>query len=419
MTRDAVLAPLLERLWPAGGPMARRPLTGVPLAHLVPNRELRAVLGADPALAALLAGVSGSILLDERLDLLCRVDADHTVRVASGLLERPAAVAAAVRWSLELLGLLDAEALSPRRQRVAIIAALQHGQSLVRGLREADRRDVCAFLPATLAMSIMEPESGTDALSEAVRGTAELVNARWLQELVAGSTPEQWRAARVELDPARELCLPLERLLAAGGDERLTISPVTGLNRYGTTPRPRPEAIQFSSSTASSISDYSFRLCATLQSRMLGQAIVGSPDACALADAVRASVGRLLGLGADAADAILCASGTDTELLTVAVALAADDRPLTNILIAPEETGRGVVLAGQGQFFGEITSLGRTVRKGQPVWGDRRAAVRTVSIRDEAGENRPAVIIARETEAHVAAALAAGERVLLHVLLGS
>ena len=70
-----MLAPLLERLWPAGGPLARRCLTGVPLEHLVPNRALRAALGADPALAALLAGTSGSILLDEHLDLLCRIDA--------------------------------------------------------------------------------------------------------------------------------------------------------------------------------------------------------------------------------------------------------------------------------------------------------------------------------------------------------
>ena len=158
MTRDAVLAPLLERLWPACGPLARRPLTGVPLDHLVPNRELRAVLATDPALAALLAGVSGSILLDERLDRLCRVDADCTVRIASRLIERPAAMVAVARWSLELLGLLDGEALPPARQRVAVIAVLRHGQALLGGLREGDRRAVGALLPAPLAAGIAEPE---------------------------------------------------------------------------------------------------------------------------------------------------------------------------------------------------------------------------------------------------------------------
>ena len=424
MTRDAVLAPLLERLWPACGPLARRPLTGVPLDHLVPNRELRAVLATDPALAALLAGVSGSILLDERLDRLCRVDADCTVRIASRLIERPAAMVAVARWSLELLGLLDGEALPPARQRVAVIAVLRHGQALLGGLREGDRRAVGALLPAPLAAGIAEPEGPEPgALAAAAPAMAELVAAPWLQDLIARSKPERWQAAGGEVEPMRELCLPLESLLVAGGDERLIVSPATGLNRYGTTPRPRPEAIQFSSSTASSISDYAFRLCATLQSRMLGQAVAGaaceSSPHLALADAVRANVGALLGLDPDAADTVMCASGTDTELLTVALALAADDRPLTNILIAPEETGRGVVLAGQGQFFGEVTCLGRAVRKGEPVWDHRRASVRTVSIRDESGGNRPAAVIAQETRAHVAAGLAAGERVLLHVVLGS
>jgi hypothetical protein len=90
-------------------------------------------------------------------------------------------------------------------------------------------------------------------------------------------TPEllKWQASRVEVlddvfgvlagpfDPASlgELSLPTECILVAGGDSRLSIDRETGLYRYGTVPRPRPDAVHFSSSTASSISDDGFMLC--------------------------------------------------------------------------------------------------------------------------------------------------------------
>ena len=51
-----------------------------------------------------------------------------------------------------------------------------------------------------------------------------------------------------------ELFAPLNLLLAAGGDTRLTINPASGLNEYGCRPSPCPDTLSFSSSTATSIS---------------------------------------------------------------------------------------------------------------------------------------------------------------------
>lgn len=210
--------------------------------------------------------------------------------------------------------------------------------------------------------------------------------------------------------------------MVGGGDARLLVASATGLNRYGTTPRPRPEAIHFSSSTASSVSDYGFALCDLLRRRMLRAVLRGVVGFAtireAMADAVREEIAAWLGLEPDEADVVLSPSGTDTELLAVMLALAAGGS-LTNVLIAPEETGRGVVLAGGGTFFDDTAAAGLPVRKGTAAWPDRVVRVSSVSIRDEEGLVRPAARIAADTRAAVVEALARGDRVLLHVLLGS
>ena len=422
-TRAEVLEPLLDRLCPIEGAAPQSPRAGEPPRLVIPEPPLRDLLAADPALAALLPGMGGSIRCDDQLPQLCWIDADRTIRLAGELRDHPAAAVWTARWSLQLLGLLDVGVLPRTRQRVAVVAALAHGRVLAGGLAEGDRQAIAAGLPAALADALLSVAGDAPARGAAAGGLPQLVPVPWLQDLVAASSPDDWRAAEVELDGAGELCRPLELLLVAGGDERLELDAATGLNRYGTVPRPRPEAIQFSSSTASSISDYGFRLCAGLQGRLLRRVVAHGAEAARphvqLADAVRREIARLLGVDAGAGDIVLTASGTDTELLAVGLALAADDRPLANILIAPEETGRGVVLAGQGQYFGEQTALGLPVRKGEALWPQRRFAIRTVPIRDEAGGIRPVGRISAETRLHVEAALTARERVLLHLVLGS
>ena len=57
-------------------------------------------------------------------------------------------------------------------------------------------------------------------------------------------------------------------------------------------------------------------------------------------------------------------SGTDAELFAVCLLLGSTDKPLTNIVIAPDETGRGVVFAAKGCHFSDTTPMGIPVQKG-------------------------------------------------------
>ena len=66
------------------------------------------------------------------------------------------------------------------------------------------------------------------------------------------------------------LAAPVEVLLTTGGDTRLAVDPETGLNCYGCSPRPRPDAITFASTTATSISDGAFAAVEGLRRRLIG-----------------------------------------------------------------------------------------------------------------------------------------------------
>ncbi len=68
---------------------------------------------------------------------------------------------------------------------------------------------------------------------------------------------------------------PAEYLMGKGGDGRLMLDPETGLNAYGCSPRPRPWAVTFASSTASSISERGYAAAETVRRRMLRDAIEG------------------------------------------------------------------------------------------------------------------------------------------------
>ena len=154
-----------------------------------------------------------------------------------------------------------------------------------------------------------------------------------------------------------------ESLMETGGDIRLQRDPRSALNGYGCSHRPRPWAVTFASSTASSSSERGYlatdreRLKTTAAMLSVGKDV---PVRASLAG-VRRRLGRVYGLDAGTA-VVLAASGTDTELMALALThLAASEQPILNILIAPEETGRGVPMAARGVHFAVDTALGHEV----------------------------------------------------------
>ena len=340
----------------------------------------------------------------------------HPLLLPPALLGASGALAAAARWGFEAAILLAGPPLPPDRLNAALAATWRHGAALVGQLGEAERDLIVDLLPRPVAAALADDASLPIA--------AELL--AWQASRVEGlsvprpARPTSPRLTRIEQQAGGELALPLEHLLVAGGDSRLVLDRATGLNRYGTVARPRPEAVHFSSSTASSVSDYGFMLADLLRRELVLAAV---HDRLAvdelrrrMTDAVSGRLAGLIGIGPAEADLVLAPSGSDTELLAVMLALAAADEPLTNVLIAPEETGRAVALAGAGRYFDDLAGSGAPVRKGEAAWPGRAIDVVQVAIRAPDGRPRPNAAIEAELRTLVAAELGRGRRVLLHML---
>jgi hypothetical protein len=210
---------------------------------------------------------------------------------------------------------------------------------------------------------------------------------------------------------------PLSLLLAAGGDGRIWPDAVTGRNRYGTRTVPCDDEISFASTTASNVSAAGFAAADTELKRLFG--VDGAYSSTSIDDCfatIRDRVARRF--GSRGTEVILAASGTDIELFALGLVAGLSRRPMTNILIAPEETGSGIPRAAAGCHFSEMTALGRTVVTNAVLDGiaGQRIDVRTVPIRNGAGQPRHESEIDAEVIALVEQELKRDRDVLLHVL---
>ena len=233
--------------------------------------------------------------------------------------------------------------------------------------------------------------------------------------------PEIFEALSAWLTRSNALLGPSETLMAAGGDARLQLDPRTGLNHYGCSHRPRPWAATFASSTASSVSERGF--AAAEQARLrLQRAVLQDKGQTVLADMARETREALAHFYhlPDGECVVLAPSGTDCELAALAIAEMNDDhRPVTNILIAPDETGRGVPLAAAGRHYADDTARLSHVARGELIDGFGRqgaAEIEHVALREQDGSQVPADILAADCENRVMAGINAGRHMLLHQL---
>jgi hypothetical protein len=248
---------------------------------------------------------------------------------------------------------------------------------------------------------------------------AEALETLW-PTLVAHQEQQPWLRPRTlaRLAELWPLAGPAEHLMGIGGDTRLRLDPATGLNVYGCSPRPRPWAVTFASSTASSVSERGYDGAEQARRRVLVEAARhGAAESQHRAvRRIKDEIRRHYGL-TDAVEIVLAPSGTDGELSALAVALLGGEAPLANILIAPEETGSGVPLAATGRHFATLTARGVAVEKGALIAGfPSGIELEAVAIRGAQGAMRRDSAIAADCAAAAARALAAGRRVLLHVL---
>jgi hypothetical protein len=278
-----------------------------------------------------------------------------------------------------------------------------------------------AVQPAAVRQA--EPRTPLAEVCEALAGglpADEILDGAW-QVLHPGGTREPLDRSMPTLQRLWPLAASAENLLVQGGDERLSLDPVTGLNRYLCSPMPRPDVLAFGSCTASSISAPGLRAAERCRRALLLDA-AGSTAEGAIERATHATASRLLdhfGI-ADLADAMLVASGTDAALLVTAlIAARHPGQALTSILMSPAETGSGVPEAVQGRHFSTVTASGRCVPKAGALDGIAGPpALLTVALRDADGRPRPMAAVSHACTAAVAQAAARGP-VVLHAIDGS
>ncbi|ACI51595.1 conserved hypothetical protein [Gluconacetobacter diazotrophicus PA1 5] len=346
--------------------------------------------------------------LDPALPLPFRVGADGMIVLGAPCLAMPAAAPVLLRHALELVRLLE---VAP-------------GEPVLAGL--------CAARTAALFAGLDGPAAGrsrpawhADMAADVPPEPARLADV-WstLSPLQPPVTPPADGAVgfgglRARLTLLWSLLGPAESLMAEGGDARLAIDPATGLNHYGCSHRPRPWAVTFASSTASSLSERGFAGAEAARLRLIRGELSG--DGARVRAEMVEDVRRQIACHyrmTDAECVVLAPSGTDCELQALAMAtLGFAGHPVSNILLAPEETGSGVPLAAKGCHFANDTALGAQVTKGQRIAGfPDDTQLLSVPLRLPDGALRAPADIDRACDDLARRARAAGRHVLMHRL---
>ena len=206
-------------------------------------------------------------------------------------------------------------------------------------------------------------------------------------------------------------------LITSGCDSRL-IPNDGGLNRYGCSPLPRRELALGSCSCSSptAIGTQAAReLVADLRRSSLVKRLVAEAN-----ERTRDGLRTLLNLSS-AVDIALTPSGTDAELLTLALADRDPDRGITNIVIGPGEVGSGTLSAAGGKHYDTLVPRGDRVTSGEAV--DKKFAARVetqvIPIRNQRGDVRPAADVDADVQQQVITAVEADRQVLLHAVAHS
>lgn len=156
-----------------------------------------------------------------------------------------------------------------------------------------------------------------------------------------------------------------ELLLSSGGDERIFIDPSTGRSRYHTPRGKASDETWFSSSTATAVSRRGYSAAWEAYNSIIHAADVGLT--AGWFERIRA---RLLALfGTAGSEVILSASGTELEIIALFLARSIMGGPLTNVIVGPVETGRGVLLSAAGRHFLGSAPFAAKVERGESIEG--------------------------------------------------
>lgn len=351
----------------------------------------------------------------------------RTITLNPGAIAMQAAGAVMLRHAMEVALLqrtLPAQYDASTRLAVAALgchAAAAYWRSLM--AREAER--AASELPSWITGLAERGLGDADVLLDHVSRHAAVLMS--LQDVDADAVGEldadpalraMFRALLAETLP---LSYPAEWLLTQGGDNRLLVDPLSGLNKYGCSPRPRPWAVTFASCTSTSVSDQGFAAAEGVRQALLLSAFRNGLAETALneAERIRRQVLCIFKLDVvPGTEMVLTASGTDGELTALYFVLGDHPDGVTNIVVAPEEVGSGTVAAAAGCHFDTLSPLGGAVQAGSPLPGFpvERVRLLKIPIRAGTGELLEVGELDRQIRDHVAEACWSGRRVMLHLL---
>ena len=212
---------------------------------------------------------------------------------------------------------------------------------------------------------------------------------------------------------------PLDLLLAEGGDPRLAINPVDNMNGYGCRPAPRPEAVTFASTTASSISERAYMRAAEARLDLMQASADDTEEKVfeSCIDKMRRSLKTCLGLEDEKAEVIFSPSGTDGQLIALFIAREVLGKRVTSIVVASNETGSGTAFTAKGQHFNTYTAQAVPVKKGEAVASLMEGTTGVdVPLRDGTGAIRSSEEMDYAVIAAVEAAVSGGDKVLLQIM---
>jgi hypothetical protein len=208
-------------------------------------------------------------------------------------------------------------------------------------------------------------------------------------------------------------------VMTSGGDERILLDPVKGLNRYLTAPRPM-DVIAYSSSTASSLSQAAMSEVTRKIAHIAPGYVLPVDGYEAGLDVMRARLRRTWTLPTSV-DIVFAASGTDLEYVGLALAHRADTQGIDNILLGVDEVGSGCVHSASGLHFANTTPLGLKTVPGDPIDPDVSNMVRLIDIgiRNGKGQVIESEDILLAIGAAAEAAIVGQRHPLIHVVHGS
>jgi hypothetical protein len=218
---------------------------------------------------------------------------------------------------------------------------------------------------------------------------------------------------------SRALYQHLETLLVSGGDARLSLLRPAQHNVYGCTPFPRPDLLDFASSTASGISGAGYARAEKARANLLFDAASRDLEH-AFDRQVEDARAELRGyFGVAGTEIVFSPSGTDAQLQILFLARSLAQAPLTVIIAGSDQTGRGTTHTARGRHFSSCTAQDIPVVEGAGLAGFDGLRTVEIAFRGEDGALRSEAQMDALVTRAVETAIAGGAKILLQALESS